>query len=88
MSPLVNGTSRGHGGRRIVLGRNQYRKPPIGGQNRAVSGPDPQPRPNTSNSRVNTTTFWYTIGCVHQTAMCPKPPRPGVSEITAAAPAT
>src|SRR6185437_4615578 len=50
VSPLVNGTWCGHGGRRIVLGRNQYRNPPIGGQNRAVRGPDPQPKPRTSNS--------------------------------------
>ena len=57
VSPLVNGTSSGHGGSRIVLGRNQYRNPPIGGQNRAVSGPDPQPRPNTSKSKVKMTTF-------------------------------
>lgn len=88
LSPAVNGTLSGHGGSRIVLGRNQYRKPPNGGQNRAVSGPDPQPRPRISNSSVKTTSFWYTMGCVHQSAMRPSPPRPGVSEITAAAPAT
>ena len=34
--------------------------------NRPVSGPDPQPKPSTSNSSVNMMTFWYTIGCVHQ----------------------
>src|SRR3984885_4765533 len=85
-SPLVSGTSCGQGGRRIVLGRNQYRKPPIGGQNRAVSGPEPQPKPKTSNSKVKMTSFWYTIGCVHHAAIGPSPPSPGVSEMTAAAP--
>jgi len=39
VSPLVNGTFPGQAGSRIVLGRNQYRKPPIGGMKRPVSGP-------------------------------------------------
>ena len=57
-SPRVSGTLSGQAGNLIVLGRNQYRTPPIGGMNRPVSGPDPQPRPRTSNSRVKTMTFW------------------------------
>nr|CRL71190.1 hypothetical protein CPGR_00613 [Mycolicibacter nonchromogenicus] len=51
-SPLVSGTRSGHGGSRIVLGRNQYRIDPIGGKNRLLSGPKPQPSPTTSNSIV------------------------------------
>src|ERR1700754_1641722 len=86
LSPRVKGTTRGQGGRRIVLGRSQYKNPPMGGQNLAVSGPDPQPRPRTSNSRVKTTTFWYTIGCVHHIPIRSSPPSPGVNAITAAAP--
>ena len=50
--PFVNGTRLGHGGSRIVLGRNQYRIEPIGGKNLLLSGPNPQPRPTTSNSIV------------------------------------
>ena len=71
-----------------MLGRSQYRNPPIGGMNRPVSGPDPQPKPSTSNSSVKTMTFWYTIGCVHQSAMWLSPPSPGVSEMIAAGAAT
>ncbi len=50
--PLVRGTRFGHGGSRMVLGRNQYRIEPIGGKNRLFSGPNPQPRPITSNNIV------------------------------------
>ncbi len=50
--PLVSGIRLGHGGSRMVLGRNQYRIEPIGGKNRLFSGPKPQPRPMTSNSMV------------------------------------
>ncbi|CKT12257.1 Uncharacterised protein [Mycobacterium tuberculosis] len=60
----------------------------MGGQNRPVSGPDPQPKPKTSNSNVKTMTFWYTIGCVHQSPMRLSPPSPGVSEMIAAPAAT
>ena len=56
----------------------------MGGMNRPVSGPDPQPKPATSNSNVKTMNFWYTIGCVHHSPMRPSPPRPGVSEMIAA----
>ncbi|CPU65992.1 Uncharacterised protein [Mycobacteroides abscessus] len=49
--PLVSGM-RGHGGSRIVLGRNQYKIEPRGGKKRLLSGPKPQPRPMTSNSMV------------------------------------
>ena len=56
--------------------------------NRPVSGPDPQPKPVTSNSSVKMMTFWYTIGCVHQSAMWLSPPKPGVSEMIAAGAAT
>ena len=52
LSPLVSGTRLGHGGSRIVLGRNQYRIEPIGGKNRLFSGPNPQPNPTTSKSIV------------------------------------
>src|SRR6185369_10430906 len=55
--PLVSGTRVGHGGNRMVLGRNQYRIDPIGGKNRLFSGPKPQPSPTTSNSIVYSTTF-------------------------------
>src|SRR5215207_4103232 len=50
--PLVSGIRLGHGGSRIVLGRNQYRIEPIGGKNRLFSGPNPQPSPTTSKSIV------------------------------------
>ena len=50
--PLVSGIRLGHGGSRMVLGRNQYRIDPSGGKNRLFSGPNPQPRPMTSNSMV------------------------------------
>ncbi|CNH81677.1 Uncharacterised protein [Mycobacterium tuberculosis] len=56
--------------------------------NRPVSGPDPQPNPVTSNSSVKIMNFWYTIGCVHQSAIRLRPPRPGVSEMIAAGTAT
>ncbi|SKV49529.1 Uncharacterised protein [Mycobacteroides abscessus subsp. massiliense] len=49
--PRVRGM-RGQGGRRMVLGRNQYRIEPRGGKNLLLSGPKPQPRPMTSNSMV------------------------------------
>ena len=55
---------------------------------RPVSGPDPQPKPVTSNSSVKIMNFWYTIGCVHQSAMWLSPPKPGVSEMIAAGTAT
>ena len=51
-SPLVSGIRLGHGGSRIVLGRNQYRIEPSGGKKRLLSGPKPQPSPTTSNSIV------------------------------------
>ena len=57
LSPLVSGTRLGHGGSRIVLGRNQYSAEPIGGQKRLFSGPKPQPRPTTSKSIVYSTAF-------------------------------
>ncbi len=41
--PFVSGTRFGHGGSRMVLGRNQYRIDPSGGKNRLFSGPNPQP---------------------------------------------
>ena len=41
--PLVSGIRFGHGGSRMVLGRNQYRIDPSGGKNRLFSGPNPQP---------------------------------------------
>ena len=50
--PFVSGTRSGHGGSRMVLGRNQYRIDPSGGKNRLFSGPNPQPRPTTSNNMV------------------------------------
>ena len=43
-----------------------------------MSGIDPQPSPITSQSTSQTTTFWNTIGSVHQSAKSPRPPRPGV----------
>src|SRR5689334_23798691 len=52
VSPPVNGIRWGQGANRTVPGRSQYTKPPIGGQNREVSGPDPQPNPRISNSSV------------------------------------
>ena len=52
MSPEVSGTREGQGGNRIVFGRSQYRMDPIGGKKRLFSGPNPQPRPTTSNSIV------------------------------------
>ena len=61
--------------------------PPIIGWNRKVSGIDPQPSPMTSQSRVQTTSFWKKIGSVHQSPKSPSPPMPGVvAEITRAAP--
>ena len=50
--PWSAGSRLGHGGSRMVLGRNQYRIEPIGGKNRLFSGPNPQPSPTTSNSIV------------------------------------
>ena len=52
VAAFVSGTRFGHGGSRMVLGRNQYRIEPIGGKNRLFSGPKPQPSPMTSNSIV------------------------------------
>src|SRR5262245_37207480 len=50
--PFVSGIRFGHGGSRMVLGRNQYMIEPIGGKYRLLSGPKPQPSPMTSNSIV------------------------------------
>ncbi|SKU78035.1 Uncharacterised protein [Mycobacteroides abscessus subsp. abscessus] len=36
----------------MVLGRSQYKIEPRGGKNLLLSGPNPQPRPTTSNSMV------------------------------------
>ena len=89
MLPAVSGTRSGHGGWRTVPGRSQYRIPPIMGENRNVSGIDPAPRPTTSHSSVQTTSFWNTIGWVHQSPKSPMPPRPGVvAPITRIAPTT
>ena len=35
----------------------------------------------TSQSSVQTASFWKTIGSVHQSPMSPRPPSPGVVEI-------
>ena len=77
--PLVSGIRFGHGGSRMVLGRNQYRIDPIGGTNRLFSGPNPHPRPMTSNSMVYSTTFWNTIGSVHHCPTFVKPSMPLVA---------
>ncbi len=70
-------------------GRSQYRMPPIIGANRNVSGIEPAPRPITSHSIVHTTSFWNTIGSVHQSPKSPMPPSPGVvAPITNIAPST
>ena len=42
--------------------------------------------PSTSHSSVHTTSFWNTIGSVHQSPKSPSPPMPGVVEITSSAP--
>lgn len=76
--PLVPRTTSGHGGWRIVPGRSQYRIVPIGGRKRIVSGPKPHPRPSTSNSSVQTITFWNTTGSNHQSFRFPSEPMPGV----------
>ena len=60
----------------MVLGRNQYRIDPIGGKNRLLSGPNPQPSPTTSNSIVKNTAFWKTIGSAYQEATSVKPSMP------------
>ena len=77
--PFVSGTRFGHGGSRMVLGRNQYRIDPIGGKKRLFSGPNPQPRPTTSNSMVYSTTFSNTIGSAHQSPTLVKPSMPLVA---------
>ncbi len=56
------------------------------GLKRKVSGIDPHPRPMISHRSVQTTSFCQTIGSVHQSPKSPSPPRPGVVEITSAAP--
>ena len=78
----------GHGGSRILPGRNQYSGPPIGGLKRKLSGIEPAPSPRISHSSVQTANFWKTIGSVHQFSISPSPPSPGVSEITRKAPTT
>lgn len=78
MVPRVSGTRPGHGGSRIVPGRNQYRIDPIGGKKRLFNGPKPQPRPTTSNSIVNSTTFWKTIGSDHHDPAAVNPSIPVV----------
>ncbi len=77
--PFVNGTRFGHGGSRMVLGRNQYRIDPNGGKNLLLSGPKPHPSPTTSNSMVYSTTFWKTIGSVHHCPTSVKPSMPLVA---------
>ena len=55
--------------------------------NRNVSGIEPAPSPTNSHSIVHTTTFWKTIGSVHQLPRLPRPPRPAVvAEMTSAPP--
>ena len=53
-----------------------------------MSGIEPQPRPMISQSTSQTTTFWKTIGSVHQSPMLPRPPSPGVVAPMIAKPAT
>src|SRR6478609_9736190 len=77
--PFVSGSRFGHGGSRMVLGRNQYRIDPSGGKNRLFSGPNPHPRPTTSNSMVYSTTFSNTIGSVHHCAALVNPSTPEVA---------
>ena len=60
--------------------------PPIGGTKRKVSGMEPQPSPSPSHSIVQTASFCQTIGSVHHSLTSPRPPSPGVNEITSAAP--
>jgi hypothetical protein len=48
----------------------------MGGKNRLLSGPKPQPSPTTSNSMVNSTTFWNTMGSVHHEPTSVKPSIP------------
>ena len=86
MEPFVPGTLSGHGGRRIVPGRSQYRELPSGGRNLSVSGPNPQPSPMTSNSTVKTTAFCRRIGSVHQSPMWDSVLIPGVRDVTQAMP--
>ena len=86
VEPRVSGTRSGHGGSRIVPGCSQYRNVPSGGRNRKVSGPNPQPKPSTSNSSVQTMTFWKTTGSVHQSATLPSVPMPGVAAAKARPP--
>src|SRR6185312_350958 len=77
--PFVNGIRPGHGGNRIVFGRNQYNSEPSGGKNRLFSGPNPQPSPITSKSIVYRTTFWKTIGSDHHEPTSRNPSMPLVA---------
>ncbi len=86
--PLVSGTWFGNGGRRRQPGRSQYSGPPIGGLNRNVSGPDPDPIPRNSQRTLKTTTFCQTIGSVHQSLRLARPPSPGVVAPISASPPT
>ena len=52
------------------------RRPPDIGENRSVSGSEPAPRPRISQSIVQTTAFWKTIGSVHHSPRSPRPPSP------------
>ena len=63
----------------MVPVRNQYSGEPIGGMILPVSGPNPHPRPSTSNSSDHSTTFWKTIGSFHHVAMLPQPSIPVVA---------
>ena len=57
----------------------------MGGKNRLFSGPKPQPNPATSNSMVNNTTFWKTIGSVHHDPIVLHPSIPLVASANSAA---
>ena len=50
----------------------------MGGEKRKARGIEPEPRPRISQSIVHATSFWKTIGWVHQSPMSPRPPMPGV----------
>jgi hypothetical protein len=57
------------------------------GEKRKASGIEPEPRPRISQSIVQTTIFWKTMGWVHQSPMSVRPPTPGVvREMTRKAP--
>jgi len=67
--------SLGNNGCLMVLGLKKWRKAPNGGKYLAVSGPLPQPKPNTSNSMLHAIALPIASGLNHHCSMVDQEPK-------------